>query len=377
MSITGCVLVKNEASLLAGCLASIKDLVQEIIVIDNGSTDASVEVANSFGCKVIHSPETVFDRNRNLFFKEATCPWLFIIDADERITKECHPVIHAAIKGAPEDVMAFYLPRFEYLGEGKWSMIRLPRLIRNHPEIYYNNFLVHSSPSLSIKKLNGKTSNLYAPIHHLDLLLKGRTENKRKRNLKLLREDIAQPHPSSELGFLYCFLGLEHTAIGQLDAAESFYKKAIKLQGDALSFALTLLAQNYLAKEDLSSVESVASEIISMNEHFTVPALILMAEIAYRRAKISDALQFCQKAMVYDPQAPHLFINMAALLENTDPLRAIELINTATQLNPYLLETAIYYPGEAPNLFQHQISFLTCVKTINAHLQQCKKNLKT
>ncbi len=79
-----CMIVKNEEKFLPQCLASIHGFADEIVVVDTGSTDRTVEIAESFGAKVYHHPwENNFSLHRNQSLNYATGEWVFIIDADE------------------------------------------------------------------------------------------------------------------------------------------------------------------------------------------------------------------------------------------------------------------------------------------------------
>ena len=92
VSVSACLMVKNEEELLPGCLDSVRDWVEEIIVVDTGSTDRTVEIARSYGAKVFHQPwEGNFSKHRNYSIEQAASDWIFIIDADERLCREDVP----------------------------------------------------------------------------------------------------------------------------------------------------------------------------------------------------------------------------------------------------------------------------------------------
>lgn len=83
-TISACMMVKDEEHNLPRCLSSIKPLVDEIIVVDTGSTDKSIEIAESFGAKVYHHPwENDFSKHRNQSISYANSDWILIVDADE------------------------------------------------------------------------------------------------------------------------------------------------------------------------------------------------------------------------------------------------------------------------------------------------------
>lgn len=82
--LSACMMVKNEEQNLPRCLESIKNVVDEIIIVDTGSTDRTVEIAESYGAKVYHHPwENDFSKHRNQSISYAQGDWVFIIDADE------------------------------------------------------------------------------------------------------------------------------------------------------------------------------------------------------------------------------------------------------------------------------------------------------
>ncbi len=85
-TISVCMIVKNEQEFLPRCLASIRELADEIILVDTGSNDRTVEIANQFDCQVHHFPwQGDFSSARNESLRYATGDWIFIIDADEEL----------------------------------------------------------------------------------------------------------------------------------------------------------------------------------------------------------------------------------------------------------------------------------------------------
>ena len=84
-----CMIVKDEEEMLPRCLAAVKPAVDEMIVVDTGSTDRTVEIAESFGARVLHHEWTgSFSDARNVSLEAATGDWIIYLDADEVLVEE-------------------------------------------------------------------------------------------------------------------------------------------------------------------------------------------------------------------------------------------------------------------------------------------------
>lgn len=89
VTVSLCMIVKNEEDKLEACLNSLKDLVDEMIIVDTGSSDRTVEIAKSFGAKVFNFEWTGnFSDARNYSFEQATCDFIYSADADETIDED-------------------------------------------------------------------------------------------------------------------------------------------------------------------------------------------------------------------------------------------------------------------------------------------------
>lgn len=86
-SVSACMMVRDEEVNLERCLSSIKNFADEIIIVDTGSKDKTVEIAKSFGARIFFHPwEFDFSKHRNQSISYATKDWILIIDADEEMT---------------------------------------------------------------------------------------------------------------------------------------------------------------------------------------------------------------------------------------------------------------------------------------------------
>lgn len=133
MTITGIVIAKNEEEMIKDCLSSLK-FCDEIIVVDNGSSDKTVEIAKKSGAKVVVYETDDFSKLKYKGFEISLSEWLVYLDADERITKELEVEIIEKINH-PGKYIAFRVKRKNfYLGSSRkneWPYIeKLERVFK-------------------------------------------------------------------------------------------------------------------------------------------------------------------------------------------------------------------------------------------------------
>jgi glycosyltransferase involved in cell wall biosynthesis len=113
-TLSAIVITRNEAHNLHDCLQSMQGLVDEIIVVDSQSTDATVSIAQQHGAKVAQPADWPgFGPQKNRALDMATCDWVFSIDADERVTPELAAEIKQVLQANPSGV-AYKLPRLSF-----------------------------------------------------------------------------------------------------------------------------------------------------------------------------------------------------------------------------------------------------------------------
>lgn len=98
VTLSACLIVKNEEAHLERCLASVQGVCDEIVVVDTGSTDRTLEIAKKFGARIGHFDWCDdFSAARNVSLDLATGHWALWIDADEELTPESHNAIREAL----------------------------------------------------------------------------------------------------------------------------------------------------------------------------------------------------------------------------------------------------------------------------------------
>lgn len=143
MTLSLCMIVKNEAENLPRCLNSVKDSVDEIIVTDTGSDDQTIAIARTFSAKVGSIEWTNdFAAARNQAIEKATGDWIVVLDADETLTEAGRDLLEQVRLGHPiggqalETVLAVTLLRHE-VNAAQSPYSEVSRLFRNRPEIQF------------------------------------------------------------------------------------------------------------------------------------------------------------------------------------------------------------------------------------------------
>src|SRR3989344_2193313 len=107
-TISLCMITKNEEKYLGQCLDSVKELVDEIIILDSGSTDKTKEIAKKFKAKMLDFKwNDDFSEARNESLKHATKDWILVLDADEIIEKDDLEKIKEIVKDKENDGFQF------------------------------------------------------------------------------------------------------------------------------------------------------------------------------------------------------------------------------------------------------------------------------
>ena len=196
-AISVCMIVKNEEQYLGNCLKSIKDIAREIVIVDTGSTDRTVEIAKNYTDKIYLHPWTnSFSEARNHSLRYAAGDWIFIIDADEEMIQEDIPILLEAIQDKEIDaVMVQVVSKFQ---QGKREAIHsVERIFRNNGSIHYEG-RVHN-------RLVGIQNARVFPIrliHYGYDLNKAQSKKKFNRTVSMLKMDL-QEDPDNPMTYHY------------------------------------------------------------------------------------------------------------------------------------------------------------------------------
>jgi glycosyltransferase involved in cell wall biosynthesis len=117
-SLSVIVITKNEERNIVECLESAR-WASEIVVVDGGSDDKTVELARGFTSKVYLKPWEGYGASKNFALQQCTCDWVLWLDADERLTKELSSEVLAVVNQEPGDYAGYEVPRRAFF-LGRW-----------------------------------------------------------------------------------------------------------------------------------------------------------------------------------------------------------------------------------------------------------------
>jgi glycosyltransferase involved in cell wall biosynthesis len=219
--VSGALIVRDESDVLGECLASIREVVDEIVVVDTGSVDDSVEIARGYGARVIdYRWRGDFAEARNVALDAAVGEWILYIDADERLSGADRAAVDRLLIGAPE--VAF---RVLLAPDLVSTPYREYRLWRHDPRIRFRG-RIHEKVTPAIGAVADADRR---PIGDCDLLLthlgyEGDQVHKHRRNLPLLRAEL--PREPDNL-FNRHHLARVLRGLGEYDEAEQVLADAV------------------------------------------------------------------------------------------------------------------------------------------------------
>lgn len=164
--ISAIVIAKNEEEMIRECLESIT-FCDEIILVDNYSTDRTVNIAKHLSAKIIQDSSDDYSYLRNLGLSHSKYPWVFYIDADERVSKDLAKEIKSVL--SQENGVSGYkiLRKNYYLGDHGWPYIeKLERLFKKSSLIKWQGVL-HETPLYNGDL--GQLKNFLLHFTHRDL----------------------------------------------------------------------------------------------------------------------------------------------------------------------------------------------------------------
>lgn len=341
MRLSCCILVKNEIDNLSDCLASVQRVVDEIVVLDTGSTDGTPELARSLGAKV-YSFEWCDDfaiaRNESLTY--ATGDWVLVLDADERL----NPAIASALRSAINvpDHLVVNLVRQE-IGAIQSPYSLVSRLFRKHPGLQFSR-PYHAMVDDSVAKLmkhepHWKIVSLpqvgifhygYAPGA---IASRNKAEKARLTMERFLATHPGEPYVCSKLGALYVDMGRMQHGIELLERglqSPNIDPSVCYELHYHLGIAYT--RQDHLPQAAIHYQQAIAQPILPM---LKLGAVINLGNLRQRAGDWSGAQTLYEQAVQVAPQFATAYYNLGMVLKAQGQFSsAIEHYQQAIALNP-------------------------------------------
>lgn len=226
MGISACLIAKNEANYIGSCLRSIAPYCDEIIVVDTGSTDATIPIAKSFGAIVYNYIwEKDFAAARNFSLEQATEDWILVIDCDEVLCEGCGPLL--VDLSHSEHIDGFGVMIHNIIDGIDSSVSVSPRFFKNFIHLGFKG-IIHEN---LVDMRTGLPPTGYFLTSKLAFWHYGYENNpliqaeKTKRNLELL---LAIPEVERDAMY-YLHLGAEYIRLEDVQTAKSVFMKGFHL----------------------------------------------------------------------------------------------------------------------------------------------------
>jgi len=191
-----CMVVKDEEAFLARCLESAQPFVKEIIMVDTGSKDRTIEIAKQYGATIVKmSWNDDFAAARNLALEHAQSSWILVLDADEKLGRIDPLQLAQWLEN--DEVSGYYLKVKNYFGKEagmNYEIDPVCRLFRNLPGIRYRG-RIHEDISVSLHERYPEKDLRHLSVYiehygYLDQVIA--RKNKGNRNLSLLEKVIKE-----------------------------------------------------------------------------------------------------------------------------------------------------------------------------------------
>ncbi|MBD2462533.1 tetratricopeptide repeat protein [Oscillatoria sp. FACHB-1407] len=341
-------IVKNEATNLPRCLNSVRHMADELVVLDTGSSDGTVAIAQSLGATVHHFAWTNdFSEARNESLKYVTGDWVLVLDADEVLTAEIVPVMQLAMQ--QENCLVINLLRQE-IGATQSPYSLVSRLFRHHPAIEFRRpyhamiddsvaQLLKQEPHWQIVDLP-EVAILHYGYEPGAIASRDKFQQARMTMERFLVKHPGDPYVCSKLGALY-------VEMGKVDYGIELLERGLAQQRKTPIDAPVLFELHYhlgIAYSRLKDVERAERHYQTATEQPILEALKLgaynnLGTLRQAQGNFPGAKAAYEAALEADPNLAIAHYNLGMTLKAMGQLEdAIAHYQKALQLNPIYAE---------------------------------------
>jgi len=300
-------IVKNEEKNLEACLDGYSALADEIIIVDTGSTDRTIEIARAAGAIVIETTwESDFSKARNLSIDHATSDWILWTDADDRINSEnCEKIKKVIQSYSLTTCFSFMIKNSQdgILGD----VFNQVRLFPKHPEIRFR-YKVHEQVLPSIQALGYETLFTDIVVFHTGYDSPETVKKKQERNLPILLKEIKERKDNPVIVYTYAGTLVD---LGRFEEAIPFYEQAMHL-----------------------------SESLQTEDHIRCGAPVALAGVYGRLSKWAESKKWALLAKKLNPGHPQVLCMLGELAEKEgeteEAVRLFEEVLTLSEMPTFI-----------------------------------------
>lgn len=286
-----CMIVRDNEDTIEDCLDSVFPWVDEIIIVDTGSRDRTIEICEQFGARVYHFPWCDdFSAARNESLKHAWGEWIFWMDSDDVLPEPQGERLRQLALGRHADNCLGYVVQVQCPSgvNGEMTVVDHVKLIRNRQDLRFEH-RIHEQILPAIRRAGGEVAftDIYV-VHRGAIQSSEVRQRKIDRDFRILALDL-QERPNHP--FVLFNLGMTHENVGQFAEAEDYLRQCIEVSAAADSHvgkAWVLLASSVHAQGRLDEAVDICSRGIEQS-----PA---NAELIFRRAMVFHDLNHLEQA---------------------------------------------------------------------------------
>jgi glycosyltransferase involved in cell wall biosynthesis len=208
-------IVKNEARNVAACIGSVRSVVDELVVVDTGSTDETQDIVRSFGGRVLEVPWTDdFAAARNASLDLATSDWVFWLDGDERLDEKSCATLAEIKSGLERERAAYLFVQVNILSDGNTNEVGQVRLFPKDPQIRWR-YRVHEQIGSAAVEAGLPLKQTGVRVAHEGFARSEVRAQKLARNLRILERELEDRPDDGRLLYLRAQALLEGRRIAE------------------------------------------------------------------------------------------------------------------------------------------------------------------
>lgn len=302
-----CMIVKNEEKVLERCLDSIVNTVDEIVIVDTGSTDSTKDIARKYTSQVFEI-EWVddFSYARNYAASKANGEWVLVLDADEYVEKDSTGSFRKQLEESKDNVDAYSVKIINFTGKNASTTVQNyhDRVYRNNGKIEYIRKIHEQFTRIDGKDLSIDRASL--TIYHSGYMSAVVQEKGKLERNKIL---IDQEMNAGNNAFDYFNRGNEEVSKGNYQVALEFYLQAYELKSNMLlQWVPICLIQIISCLIELKRYEDAINVAKDAGDFYieTVEFKYLIGEVLFLRKQLTDAKEMFEWILQQEPQESFL-----------------------------------------------------------------------